>query len=550
MPGTVTKLASKKKEVTAQETFRYTTPEMRVTARPVDAYVEPGKPRTKDNSGLDALVAGLQSISKAVQSKQGEWYRENYEKGQVMAFKGEEPPPGSPEAMWRGNQNFKGQADVTDLAARHEDLLLRSQTMTPDEFQNELGAVTKEFTAGKSDQYLVGLMKGGAMGLEKKTLAAYRKMTVSNFKEDTASAMATAFQGYLNNAESLDPQSLRDSFTDFQERAVAAGVPRKTATDRLLDVVGPMAIRAGKPELMQFANLKDKHGIVLAATDSSEKVLSYLNQSLHSKDRIEANTLRDAKRQEKESQDFAETEALKTMYTVDPSDPQFRGKMSGIITTLDQYAHKLEPEKYKMLRKEAETLMEKGGYRKYRDEAKYLEAYDKASTGELNMTEYVPHLDKSSINHLLTVNSSAKNKMSSHAYSQSVTTSKLYLKTGMESVMGPKDLMGSYEDGAKERAEEFTRLYLRRLEEARQSTQDGSLPHDVIKDIRDRSIVDVLKEKPVVAPVAPSAGKSGGTGPTKQPAGGKSAPTQATAEAKPQDAMSRLDRLIGSKKGQ
>lgn len=556
MPGMITKAPSKKREFNAQETFRYTTPDLKVTARPVDAYVQPGKPQAKDYSDLQALVQGLSHLSQVMQSKKGQWDKKNYEKGQIMALKGEEPPAGSPEAMWRGNQNFKGQADLIDLQTKYEEYFQQNQGLDPESFQAGLHKISTEHMAGKPDQYLVGMLKGGALGLEKKVMNAYRQTAVKNFNEDTTSAMATAFASQFEQLKDKSPESIHAMFTQFQDQAVRAGIPRKAATDRLLDVIGPAAVQNGMPELLRFANVKDSKGIAVGMTDSSEKVLSYMRQAEHSKDRIEANALRDFKQQKKQAQDYAATEAWSAMYNLDPADPQFRGKASALITEIERNKHNLDQNDYVRVRGKLEEIMDKGGFPKESDRETYAKAVDLASRGELtNPTELFMNgkLNKAGFDHVMQMQVSASQKMNNHQYSQSVANQRFMMKSGLEAVTGPKDMMGNYPEGYQKRKEAYQTLFLQRMEEARFSADQsgtGAVPFDVIKDIRDRSLADVFKEHgDPNAATAPLAGtKSTGTQSTAGPKTG--APAAVTGGKKPEESqqsgqpMSVRDRLL------
>ena len=554
MPGNIPKAASKRREITAQETFRYTTPDMKVTARPVDAFVQPGKPQAKDYTELQGLVSALGQLSQVMQSKKQQWDKEAYEKGQVMALKGEEPPPGSPEAMWKGNQNFKGQASMIDLQTKYEEYLQQNQNATPAEFQAGLHKISQEHMAGQSDQYLVGMLKGGALGLEKQVMNAYRKTAVKNFNEDTTSAMATAFAGQFNTLQDKSPEAIHAMFTTFQDQAVRAGIPRKAATDRLLDVIGPLAVQSGQPELMRFAHLKDSKGVAVAMTDSSEKVLSYMKQAESSKDRIEANSLRDFNQRKKEAQDFAATEFWSSLYALEPGDTQFRGKASALITELERNKHNLDSNDYVRIRGKVEEIMDKGGFPKESNREVLAEAMMKAYAGELtNPTELLLSgaLNVPNFKEVMSIQNSASQKMTTHRYSESVSQQRAMLKSGMDSVTGPKNMMGTYPDGFEKRQKLFQDLFLPRIEEARYGAEQsgGYIPFDVIKDIRDRTIQDVFKEHgDPTAPTAPSAQKAAGTQSTST--GPKTgAPVAVTGGQKPSgeqsaQPMSVRDRLL------
>lgn len=545
MPGTITRQASKRKEVTAQETFRYTTPDMKVTARPVDAYVDPAKPRPKDNSGLEALMQGLNALAVGMQRREANNSKEDYEKGQVMALKGEEPPPGSPEAMWKGNQHFKGQSAVIDLQSRYEQLLQNSAGMTQDEFVQELHKTSQDLMKGQSDHYLMGMLKGGALGLEKQAMNAFRKTSLAAVKEDTTSAMATAFSAQFSGMQDKSPAALHGLYTTFLDQAVHAGVDRKVAADRLVDVIGTEAVRSGNPDLLGFAQLTDSKGIAPIGTAMQDKILGYTQRALNARDRLEANAERDANKARKEKQDYVETEMTSFLYNMDSTGGNFSHDMTMYLDNLEKNKHALDPGAYTRLRKEAESVMERGDFRKVSDKAKYLEAAELATTGDLKLSEYAPYLSATNAKELLAINASAKNKMNSHAYSQSVSNAKFLKQDGLKTILGEKDFMGNYAEGAQEKASKFNVLYLQRLEEARQQTQDGSVGFDVIKSIRDQSIADVMKEETPKQTATVSSGNAA----TKS-AGGKSAQAQSTPEAKPQDAMSRLDRLISKKKGE
>lgn len=550
MPGTITRPASKRREVTAQETFRYTTPDMKVTARPVDAYVDPAKPRPKDYSGLEALMQGLNALAVGMQRREANNSKEDYEKGQVMALRGEEPPPGSPEAMWKGNQHFKGQSAVIDLQSRYEQLLQNSAGMTQDEFVQELHKTSQDLMKGQSDHYLMGMLKGGALGLEKQAMNAFRKTSLASVKEDTTSAMATAFSAQFNAMEDKSPAALHGLYTTFLDQAVHAGVDRKVAADRLVDVIGTEAVRSGNPDLMSFAQLTDSKGIAPIGTAMQDKILGYTQRALNARDRLEANAERDANKARKEQQDYVETEMTSFLYNMDSTGGNFSHDMTMYLDNLEKNRHALDPGAYTRLRKEAEAVMERGDFRKVSDKAKYLEAAELATAGELKLSDYAPYLSATNAKELLAINASAKNKMNSHSYSQSVGNAKLWRTNGLKVVRGEKDMFGGAPEGAQERETMFNMLYGQRLEDARAQYPDGVVPFEAIKTIHDQSVEDVMKQDAArkSAPVS-TGGASGGRTVTKS-AGGKSASPQSTPEVKPQDAMSRLDRLISKKKGE
>ena len=257
-----------------RDTHDYTTPSLSVYARPVDPYARPGEaPRVPQDATAKAFVmaiGGLQSaLAGAVETKK---MQDDGEKkaGQRAAASGQPVPESATKAFLYGHELISGKAAAAEL----DTVLSKYYDDAADEPDVEKviaghQRVIREFTAGRSDAYLDGLLPD-AIQLDREYSVKYHKRVVEKVKLDGLARLGQGFESDIRRIygdATMDPearaQAAREVLTGVQELGKSTyPLSRMEISEAMLQVVDRVSTDLADPSIWDVVT-KEHAGVRL-----------------------------------------------------------------------------------------------------------------------------------------------------------------------------------------------------------------------------------------------------------------------------------------------
>jgi hypothetical protein len=128
-----------------------------------------------------------------------------------------------------------------------------------------------------------------AVGSIGKADAKYQDLQIEYLKADASSNISTIAGGKLNDlisgtAPDELPKAMRDDLTRMHKEFKAGPLDKKEMSQSYLRAIGQRAEVEGRPELLDFTNIKDKDGIALIDTDLAEEIRTYKKRAEQNRD--------------------------------------------------------------------------------------------------------------------------------------------------------------------------------------------------------------------------------------------------------------------------
>lgn len=323
MPRQSTKSASTRRQFTDQETFDFSTPNLKVQARPVDAFASPGGP----TGDARAVMAAFGNIKEGLGTYTKQKNEKDYQSGQMAQVKGETESPSKSAAWITGYESMRGEADVVGLneaLRKHYDT---NWDTDPDAFAAGKEEIINTFLVDKSDAYLKSFVPG-ALRAEEQLTEKYQKARLAKTQEEIVTNARMSVRQQLDTLMS-DPaawanqaQTLRAHLTKIQEQSKQYGISRTEMALEMVEATGMRAVLEGKPELLDFATEPDKVGGVALADNPqlAAKVFSFRQQAENAAEsNIKAADAHE-KKQKENIKNYVERELVETLYNLDPND--------------------------------------------------------------------------------------------------------------------------------------------------------------------------------------------------------------------------------------
>jgi hypothetical protein len=199
---------------------------------------------------------------------------------------------------------------------------------------------------------------------------------------------------WVNNQDDegneIDPsyraQSLRDKLAELQEKGKAMKLDRKEVTARFLKELGIAAIKAGRPDLLDFGELNDESGRSPANSGFSDELLSLRNRAKQSREDMD----RDHAAAQKEAFEQAKNKTMNESFIgiaeLDPTNLDGIQDMRQRIYDLQEV---LKPTEFKGLLDAVDKLQDKAGFAERSDLSVWGKLLVKANDGTLTIDELV-----------------------------------------------------------------------------------------------------------------------------------------------------------------
>jgi hypothetical protein len=395
MPRQSAHSQTSRRTVTDQETFDFSTPNLQVSARPVDAFARPMGVSGSTRALMQAFATGKEAYQQHKEYKE----QKDFEAGSMAKATGQEQDTSKSAAWITGYEAMSGEAAAADLRDALEKFHTENWQADPDSYAAGREEIVKGFLDGKSEAYLKNFVPQ-AVKLEEHYSQAYQKAQLGQLQQDAVTNARKAMRVQLDDilqdpskaAES--PKILRAKLTTMQGSLKQYGLSRTAVSKQIVEAVGMRAVLEGMPELMAFAMEPDDSGMALADNpELADSVLTYVKQ---------AETARDAgvtaaKKAEKENQeklkDTVERTLVEKFYALDPKDRAGRMEALQILHNAgavdrNPFGVALDPGQLEHYYKVANELMSGGGNFAQEYEPKvYQDLWIKAAQGTLSMEE-------------------------------------------------------------------------------------------------------------------------------------------------------------------
>jgi len=268
-----------------QDTFRYSTPDMKVVARPVDAttpplahYQQPDIPnlmRGLSTSGMEnadrnarLLMNAIGGMGEALHTYAGvkkEQNKEDMNNGYYNALKGQGLTPEANFYEQMGHSLYKGEAASVDYErAVTEAYADFGHTAKPEEWNQKLNEIRSTYMSGKDNFFMEGF-HDRSRSIDSKFTTQYYTDQLKQRKEETINAIAvtasqdvgTILKTHGSNKEAV-ANGLRDYLTGMQENG--GSLNKQEMSELFVKIVGERAEATASPWLLDFTKLKDKNG--------------------------------------------------------------------------------------------------------------------------------------------------------------------------------------------------------------------------------------------------------------------------------------------------
>ena len=526
MPKSADQKKSNRAPVQDQDTFRYSTPDKKVAARPVDAFVapEPAKPSPLKSVLNDLQQAGYYwQMGKQIQDK------EDSRKGQIKALKGEELPGNASVAMTRAYEQTQGTAAVAEYKNQVQQYFNENWTLPKEEFQKGLHELGAKTINGKSDNFILGFLPD-ALELESKVESQYIQAQQADVQNQylTNAKQAIRVKLGFDGPKPVDwtPKDIRNMLTDFQNQASLFKLNKSKVTELFVDTLGEMAVRNGVPELMLFADESDASGIKVTDTPFGSKAVDYMKKA----EAVQKAKVKEAEAAAKKAYDAA-VEGTANHFTtriamLDPNAPDFLKQAAAIKQDLIAVGEsRFKEGRYSVLMKWIDDTIDKGRFRDYSIPEAYNKANNLAENGQFDgnaQAEFGPQLSRSDLTRLQDKNQNALKEQGNRVYTRYTENRKKYENFVADRVGAPMTVVEGMlagkipgqADQMLQRRMNATTLFNSIIEDIEDKAQkEGRYPttEEVIK--ASDTVINHFKEMapPEPASVAPAKGAAGKT---------------------------------------
>ena len=263
-----------------------------VSARPTDPFVQPGGVSENTKALMGALDKSGNLLTQYTKMKHQE--READKKVGYEAGLTGGPAPGdeASDAKIAGWKQAQGEGAAFDYELEVTEYLQNNVNASPDEFQQGLAQLTQKYTDAASESYLKGFIPQ-AEKIEQRVTKTYLNEQHEQVLSEGLNNLAKGFRQELSDiVEGKDPEKkageVRKLFTKYQQKGKSFGLSRGRVSERMLNLVGREAEKAGDSDLLEFASVPDEDGgIRLTDTKLGEAVRTWKQRAVTAHDTLQ-----------------------------------------------------------------------------------------------------------------------------------------------------------------------------------------------------------------------------------------------------------------------
>lgn len=277
MPRQARIQGNRQKQITEQDTFRFSTPDIKRNARTVDAFAAPTMSR--DAEQLLAIADSWGQTAGTLNAVQKHKQDADKEAGMIAAAKGQDPGEDATNSFLVGHETFQGMAAAGELKGLMDKAFEENKDLGPEDFQRAMDAAPMQFMAGRSEPFVKGIM-ADAVDIQKQTFAKYQTHVQQKLRTSGADAIRKRgdydIMNVLTDKSVLNkPKAIRGLLSDYQAMGKAYNLDRNEVTGLIVEMIGPQAAELGIPELMDFALEDDGTGNAAIHSIHGTKIQEY-----------------------------------------------------------------------------------------------------------------------------------------------------------------------------------------------------------------------------------------------------------------------------------
>jgi hypothetical protein len=493
---------SRRKKVTPtqQDTFRFE-PQIKPAARPLD-YNTSVRPQNTEGGWSEGLLGILSLADNIVE--QGAKYKKNVvdpaqeEAGRIAAAKGEKLNDDAAEAYVRGYEEMKGAGEgYTELERALLDHSNENAGATLPEFLASQDAVIKQFMAGRTDNYIRGILPG-AISLQKEYQGQFVRQQQAEFElkklTDYRSLVDANISKILKAKPENTSKALREELNHLHSNGKNFNLNKQQISNQMVSLMADRAFDSANPELMKFATEPGPDGIRLIDNPKlADKVRSAIMNASNEQTRrfnhalkLQEKAVNDAKADI--ATDIADLTTIAGDPTVDPAKREEAVKMA--IERINMYSDasrnkagiELSRVEIEHARKEVQDIFGPDGIYAAVDNADVLTAA--LLTAQESPAELTPavletlkgHVTRSGYESIRKEMAATAQRRKTAAHKE--TPDEKYYKQEKKSAQGRMNMKSPFGHPLFDNGDEREREFNRRLErEIRMFTSKGSFPN-------------------------------------------------------------------------
>jgi len=319
----------------------------------IDNYRAPQGPQRAQQ-----FASALESFSSAMHHADSGLFadmrREKEEKGAIAGFLGvdvSEVPDDSPDLAYRTRDKIKGKAATAQFKTQLDEYFRQNRDATPGQFMAGVQKLKEGFLKGQTRSFISGFLPFG-MEYESSLNGAYFDYQVekdTNAFLDELGGAAQAELVRMANDPTINGETraymLHTMVQHYQQLGKEyRGIDRDVINAKIIDTIGTLAHREGRPDWMDFTLLKDPDGVALWDTKSKDKIADFISGAETQRDaRIAAE-----KKAAKEAVEAAEDSAARAIIDASLSDSP--GQWQKAEEFMLKNKQLFDPEKYEKYR--------------------------------------------------------------------------------------------------------------------------------------------------------------------------------------------------------
>lgn len=509
MPKAAAQSYKTRRELQPQETFRYTTPNRKVVARPVDIFVQPSRKTSVLLTALQGMDAVLDSYLKYKEVQN----QEDKEKAETLALAGKPLPEDPSRVMIDTYEEITGQGKVYDFYQKATEYFVQNKNADPETFRSGLNQLIQEYTEGKSTAFLKGFVPK-AKDIETSLINQYIRAQQEEIKANLLTNVQASIRHELEVNQTNDPVALRKILSDFQKKAKTFNVTRSEVTDAFVRTIYAEAYQKGKPELLKALTIPDENGITVADAIGPNKVVKLIKEVENAKKAQEAARQAANEKYLKKLSDQTTKAVLTKLYSLDETD------VDGLLALKQEVLgsqDKLTASAYGALLRAVDGKMGVGGFPKSSDPLLLRALELRVARGQLDydtLTAFVDKLAQDDFIRLVSKIQSHKESLDNEEYRTWWNTREEF-ENSVISRVAPQDMLGRFleTNGAEKKARAlfwFNKL----LEEEQKKQNTKILDLQTLSTIADTAVKRTQEEfgtigrsssvrKPIPKPVQP-----------------------------------------------
>jgi hypothetical protein len=373
-------------QVNDQQTFRYTTPDLKTVARPVDTYV---KPQMSPNA--EALIGALNQAAKSLGEVRKYKQERDAKQGEVDALSGKEKQGESiltTDAYAEAYYFYKGKAEAGKLRQELQGLYDSNPEMTHEEWQGSVSELQKKYLADKSDSYIRGFAPS-ALEIEDRYTQEFLKRQSDQVNNELDTNIAASAREDLGDLFDKDPVAFKQGARAYLDELHKTGKyirrDKTQLSTAVLSGIGQLAADTGNPELLSFAWEKDGSGVALVDNPELQPVIAKWVNAAESTRNANLALQKEAR---KNAQDGIERQMAVILDGIKDVDASVIPMLDGLRDQIEAEALNpesiLDPTWLKTTLEDIRTLKDFDGYGDFTDPEIYNDMYAQAATGDLD----------------------------------------------------------------------------------------------------------------------------------------------------------------------